>query len=169
MKEMIVVDSSGDRLGILVDDEDYENLVKYKWRILEARNGTYVMRHSSRQEKEKGYLSSILMHRQILGILTKSNLEIDHRNGDGLDNRKENLRIATRSQNNMNRTKGVRNSSQYKGVSWHEVAGKWVAYAGTRKNLKYLGLFINEIDAALAYNEAVSKLYGEFAHLNIIT
>lgn len=98
---------------------------------------------------------------------------IDHIDGDRSNNKIENLRIANNSQNlansekPRNRSKSI-TSSQYKGVSWHKGANKW--RAGIVKNgVTYdLGLFKNEVDAAIAYDVAASKLFGEYARMNFV-
>jgi HNH endonuclease len=93
--------------------------------------------------------------------------EIDHINGDCLDNRRENLRKATRSQNMANQPKiGGTWSSHYKGVTWFKQRQKWRAQIKIEGRNHHLGLFINEDDAAKAYDEAAFQAFGEFAHLN---
>ena len=107
----------------------------------------------------------VLMHRLIMKCPDKW---IDHINNNGLDNRKSNLRIVTASQNAMNRKKLSNTSSIYKGVGYHIKHGKWQAQIKVNRKIQYIGLFKNEIDAALAYNEAAKRLHGEFAKLNVI-
>jgi hypothetical protein len=105
------------------------------------------------------------MHRQVLNFPDAE--YIDHRNNDGLDNRKENIRPATRAQNNYNRQKYANNSrSKYKGVGFKRKGKKWSAQIGLGNKMIFLGYFKNEIDAAKAYDEAARKYYGEFASLN---
>jgi hypothetical protein len=92
--------------------------------------------------------------------------DVDHINGNSLDNRKQNLRICTRQQNICNAKKGVDCTSQYIGVSWDKSRNLWrVAIMFSRRSI-YLGRFKIERDAATAYNEAAAKLFGEFARLN---
>lgn len=103
------------------------------------------------------------MHRLIFSLKWTPTTEIDHKNGNGLDNRRENLRIATRSQNAANRFKRG-GSSKFKGVC---IAGKrWKA--GIRQDGKsyHLGTFDTEEEAALAYNASATIRFGEFARLN---
>ncbi len=92
---------------------------------------------------------------------------VDHINGDGLDNRKDNLRIVTIAENNYNKrkSKNVR-SSQYKGVSIDKRTNRWRAIIYYKYRKINLGMFGDEIDAARAYDEAANELFGEFAKLN---
>lgn len=145
---------------MLVDDWDYEILKNYQW-------------HESfgyaRMRKKRSYVGEktqqILAHRLILWCPKK--METDHINGNRLDNRKENLRIVTRSQNSQNKGKRKKEySSKFKGVSLIKESSKW--YAGIRINKKSLniGHYNNEVDAARAYDEKAKELFGEYAWLN---
>jgi len=93
------------------------------------------------------------------------NLQIDHINGNRLDNRKVNLRICTAMQNQHNRKKS-RGSSKYKGVSFHIRGRVWVSFIMREAKRYYLGSYKDEKEAAIAYNQAALKFYGEFALLN---
>ncbi|SRR6266436_2675524 len=94
--------------------------------------------------------------------------QVDHINHNLYDNTNENLRIATPSQNNINKNKRLGCSSKYKGVSWSQVLGKWKAGIKVRGKQIHLGYFDIEEDAAKVYNVAALKYFGEFAFLNII-
>jgi len=105
------------------------------------------------------------MHREIMG--SPKGLLVDHRNLNRLDNRRENLRTATHSQNMQNRVKiRVKTTSQFIGVHWDPVERKWRAQISHQKKHLYLGRFQNEIDAAKAYDRAAIKYHTEFARLN---
>jgi hypothetical protein len=91
---------------------------------------------------------------------------IDHINGDGLDNRRANLRPATRAQNAANRRPRAGGSSRFKGVHWSKADNRWVARIHSGGRDITLGRFLGEYDAARAYNRAAVRVYGEFAYLN---
>lgn len=107
-----------------------------------------------------------LLHRYIMR--PGPDMIVDHINHNGLDNRVSNLRVCTIADNNKNKRLREGTTSKYKGVKWHRVNSYWVAQIGT-KNRVHLGVFINEEDAAIAYDIAAIQLYGEYAYLNIIT
>ena len=92
----------------------------------------------------------------------------DHKDHHKLNNRETNLRVCTYSQNSMNRSLRENTSSEYKGVCWDIGVKKWRASIVIKKKNVYLGIFVNIIDAAKAYNKAAQKAYGEFAFLNNI-
>jgi hypothetical protein len=143
----------------LIDDEDYELIAPYKWCAADVGGGYwYALRSASRA---KG--GTRLMHRLILGITDRAT-EVDHINGDGLDNRRGNLRPATRSENQRNSRLRSDNTSGYKGVS---LCGKrWQASIRLHGTLYNVGSFDNPYEAALAYDTKARELHGEFARLN---
>jgi len=106
------------------------------------------------------------MHRQIINVPVF--LLVDHINGNGLDNRKANLRPATHSQNVRNRPKARYASprSKYKGVTWHKRKRKWNTRIRVKGRTIPLGYFDNELHAAKAYDHAARKYHGDFASLN---
>jgi hypothetical protein len=95
-------------------------------------------------------------------------MEVDHINCNRIDNRKSNLRHATRSQNVRNTIPRTDTSSKFKGVHWHKASKKWMTRIYINGKRKFIGSFNNEYDAALAYNAAAAEHYGEFARLNHI-
>jgi len=142
----------------IVDASDYEEVSKYKW----IYNSGYALRAVISNKKR----TIIHMHRLIHG--STDGLEVDHVNGCGVDNRRINLRTATRQQNGSNRAKCRNSTSIYKGVFWDKKAKKWVATIVKNKKQNYLGYFNSEIEAAKSYNKAAIELHGEFARLNDI-
>lgn len=133
----------------LVDDEDFDKLNQYKW----CFDGQYAQRKVGNK--------TIRMHRVIL-----DSPQVDHIDGDGLNNQRSNLRVCTHTQNQMNRAKHKIMSSKYKGVSWNKPTEKWRARIETNQGSLYLGLFEVEEEAARAYDEAAKENFGEFARLN---
>ena len=145
----------------LVDDEDFEWLNQWKWKC-----STFGYAVRLLPADESGKRSNVFMHRLILG--TPSGLYTDHINQDKLDNRKANLRIATKSQNSANSKVRVSGkTASFKGVSLKQ-RGVFEAQIKTGGKYVYLGRFDTEEDAALAYNDAAKKAFGEFASLNKI-
>lgn len=138
----------------IVDNEDFDKVVKYSWSLTSGKN--YAENRKFKQ-----------LHKFILK--PTNGLVVDHINGDGLDNRRSNLRVCTQAENCRNQRVQNRNkSSVYKGVSWNKKYGKWEAYVHF-KGIKYIcGYFNTEEDASIAYNKKASELFGEFAKLNKI-
>lgn len=147
-------------LVALVDDDDYEWLSKYKWYACRGKSGWYAV-HETRQS-EGGRV--IRMHREIVDA--QPGELVDHWNHDTLDNRRENLRLCSDTQNCANQKLRVDNTSGYKGVGWNSRVRKWRAQLGMQGHRVHLGLFESPVDAARAYNAAAIKYFGEFAYLN---
>lgn len=141
----------------IVDDEDYEWLNQYKWCAVKIRNTYYAMR------AEKG--EHIAMHREILGLVKGDGKQTDHRNHNGLDNWRCNMRVCTHSQNQHNQRK-QNGTSKYKGVSWYKRDKKWRVCIQINERRICIGYFDNEIDAAKAYDTKAKELFGEFAYCN---
>lgn len=136
----------------LIDDEDWELVKDYKWSAQGKKDTLYAVT-----------TITISMHQLIMGAKGQ---QIDHINGNGLDNQKSNLRTATSQQNSFNRRKRSGCSSVYKGVCWSKRAKKWRAYLTKNQKHFSLGYFHNEIDAARAYDRAALTHFGSFARLN---
>lgn len=149
----------------LVDDDDYERLMAMgKWRI---GNDGYAVK-SKRKRKDTGEWTNeiVLMHRVIMNA--PKGMCVDHIKFDRLDNRKSNLRLCTRTENNRNVGLSKNNTSGFKGVSFMKNRGKHFAQITVdRKNL-FLGYFDDPKEAAKAYNLAAMKHHGAFANLNNI-
>jgi hypothetical protein len=155
----------------LVDDEDYERLSKNKWYVVVSNPKTvpiiYAARSVHSPRSQGSHMQQIWMHREVLGLpRTRTPEQADHRNGETLDNRRNNLRVATRSQNGGNRRKSGGCVSIFKGVDIFKPNGRWRAMIGRNGAKKHLGYFGTEKEAALAYNAAALARWGEFARLN---
>ena len=141
-----------------VSDEDFEELSKCRWAAIKAPSGIW---YASRGGGKRGVRVS--MHRQILGI-TDPKIIVDHQNGNGLDNQRKNIRVATKSQNAMNRAIDKRSTTGFKCVSKYK--GKYRAYIVVGYKQKGLGVYNCPIEAAKAYDRAAIELHKEFANLN---
>lgn len=142
----------------VVDDGDFEALSQWKWHAFPSPSGkVYAARNSKRVD---GRRSHIFMHRILCG--TPAGMDTDHINGVTLDNRRCNLRVATRAQNMWNRAPNQRSASPYKGVFWHGQSGKWAASIQVNKRRYHLGLFRNEEEAAATYAARALEEFGEF-------
>lgn len=143
----------------LVDAEDYPKLARHKWSATRGKTTFYALRHVGRNKK-------IMMHRDVMN--PPDNLLVDHIDHNGLNNTKNNLRLATYHQNNVNRIKTRTNkcSSKYKGVSLHKRDKLYHASICCNGKKYKLGSFKNETDAAKAYDKKARKLFCEFACLN---
>lgn len=145
-----------------IDNEDYNKISKYNWGAHKKKGErTYY----ARTKINGKYVS---MHRFILDLGAYRPL-VDHINNNGLDNRKENLRLVTDRQNAMNSSPRRNCTSKYKGVSWHKRDKRWEVYIWPKKGKRiYLGGSKDEETAARMYNEAATKYFGEYAYLNKI-
>jgi hypothetical protein len=156
---LALVTKHGEEIPCYLDTADYPLVQGYRWFLRrENHHINYV------GTRFPGSSKIIKMHRLLLpGVPT-----IDHRNGLGTDNRRQNLRAATTSQNGANQRK-TRGKSKYLGVCWNSVTSKYQAKIAKDKRRYVLGLFNDEHIAALTYDLASLSLHGEFAHLNILT
>lgn len=146
----------------LVDDECYEYLNQWKWNIDIRECKTCDNLYYARRLQHLGYVDGkqkqkvIQMHQLITGF--PKGIEVDHINGNGLDNRKENLRLVTHRENMQNLTKNKTNSSMYPGVYWDKEKRKWRARFKVKEKQHHIGYFEDELEAAEAYKESVKKL-----------
>jgi len=146
-------------LVALIDDEDFDLINQYHWNLrwYPSQKTFYALGYVL------GTRSRIRMHRLILSV--PFGMDIDHRDHNGLNNQKSNIRICTRSQNmaNVRKHKGV---SRFKGVSWFKRDKKWQSSIMLNQKSIHLGLFDNEIDAAKIYDGKAIELFGEYANTN---
>jgi hypothetical protein len=149
----------------LVDDEDYEHLNQWKWwtqHVKSPKLRKQDLYYACRTDKHG---KNISMHRQIMGL---PELQVDHINRNSLDNRRSNLRLATRQENLQNRSLRADNTSKLIGVYWDKSRNKWHAQIQHNGIAKNLGRFEDKNEAIRARDEAVLKTFGQFAVLNEI-
>jgi hypothetical protein len=163
----------GKKLKMLIDDEDY-NLIKsfcinpIEGKLTTGSRTPYAITRKSINKKRKQFY----IHRLVMGVLDNPSIHIDHINGNTIDNRKENLRIVTRSQNMKNRSSSVRGTSKFLGVYYcsnKRGSKKWrtVIKPSNDSNI-HLGYYYDEDLGAYAYNIAAKVIHGEYANLNNI-
>lgn len=160
MKEILLTNSGK---VALVDDEDFEWLSAFTWQSEPHRRTWYARAYYS---PSRGKRAVVRMHRLIL----KTTSDIDHKDGNGLNNQKINLRVATNNQNQYNSRRRRDNSSGFKGVTRHWSNGKWTGKWAARivhngRDI-WLGSFENPVDAAIAYDDKAMELRPEFARIN---
>lgn len=148
----------------VVDSKWFDHLNQWVWFAQRVDNTWYAVR----QYRHGGRKVTILMHRLILELndVEIDGMEVDHRNQNGLYNRRCNLRVATTSQNHANRRRQRNNSSGFTGVSWNKQRSRWTAQIQVNGSKIRLGAHTSKRAAALAYNRAARKHFGEFARLN---
>jgi len=153
-KDDYMVGITAKGLEFYFDKEDYEKIKDICWYI----NRDYVVSKSKSRK-------SISLHRLIIN--PTEDMFVDHEDGNPLNNRRNNLRIASNTENSRNSSKPRgKHSSLYKGVSWDKSRGKWVSSIMVNRKHIHLGRYLTEEEAALAYNEGATRYFKEFAKLN---
>jgi hypothetical protein len=147
---------------ILVDEEDYYDLIKIKWHAERQRSGDYYAVNRPKKGKR------LYMHRLIMKTSDRFTY-VDHIDGNGINNKRSNLREVTPLQNSWNRRSKITSTSKYLGVSWCSTHKKWRASIKFKHINKTIGQYDDEKIAAIAYNTYAKKYFGEYARLNIFT
>jgi hypothetical protein len=147
----------------LIDDKDLNKVKDYKWRV-----DTYGYVIANQFDHDKKRLPNLKMHRLIVDA--EENEIVDHADGNPLNNRRFNLRICTQAQNLANKRKQTykrgASTSKYKGVYFDKQMKKWRARVTFNKKTIHVGLFVNELDAAKAYDRKAKEVFGEYALTN---
>lgn len=146
----------------IVDNEDFELLNKFKWYATKGWSTFY----ATRDIWTGGKKISTPMHRVILGLQKGDGKAVDHRNRNGLDNRRENLRIASQAINAYNSKLQRNNTSGYRGVVWLKHNKRWMARIKILGRWKALGCYATAIEAAIAFDMAVLQYRDDGATLN---
>ena len=155
-------------LYAIVDDEDYELVSRFKWyprhtsRIIYAQ---CVMSMGTLTNPNKQVFCYMLLHRLIMR--PSKDEEIDHRNHNGLDCRRANMRICNHQQNSFNRRSSTKKESSYKGVFYDKRNNNWRVKIKYHRQQIDLGRYSSEYEAALVYDRKAQELFGEYAFLNI--
>ena len=150
----------------IVDDQFADELMQYRWHCASDGYARRCVHYRTMDNRRR--MHAIWMHREVLrlaNIEIHKGYETDHINGNPLDNRLENLRVVTVSQNHAN-SKSRGGTSRYKGLCWHKRDRKWMAYIKPKGKRMYLGYFTDEIDAAKAYDAAAREYFGQYACCN---
>lgn len=175
MSKFTIESRTHGKFEVLVDDDDLELVREHTWHVIKAHNGKfYVNTHVRHPDggiyesgSEKGQPKRTLLQLHRLIAKAPKDKVVDHINGNPLDNRRENLRIATHKQNSMNQMKtrthkGKPTSSKYRGVSFVKRRNRWIVKCSGH----HVGYFKEENEAARAYDEKAKELFGDYAHLN---
>lgn len=141
------------------------DLNKNKWHVAPDKRTFYALRTVKIDGKRKSISAHRVIMARILGRELNRNEQVDHVNGDGLDNRRGNLRLAESCQNTRNSRLRIDNSSGYKGVSWKKSSQRWVARIMKDKRMIHLGYFDDPAEAYAVYCAAAFELHGEFARV----
>jgi len=153
----------GDSEWTIVDADVYYRLGSFKWSSVSNDKDVYAARIL--RKTEYGRIKTIYLHREIMNA--PAGLLVDHKNNNSLDNRRNNLRFATRCQNMWNRRKTkTKTSSRFSGVHFHKLELRWGVQIQYKGKKIWLGYYDSEIEAAHAYDRAAIKYHGEFARLN---
>lgn len=153
MKKIIIESKRHGRHEVLVDDEDYQNVSQWKWCVSVRPPNVYALRTDKKAHRV------IRMHRQILGIVDPKVIT-DHKDHNGLNNKRENLRVVTKYLNNTNQRNKGSASSKYVGVSFVKRLNNWGACIVKNNTTFYIGTFKTETEAAIAYNQKAMELHG---------
>lgn len=145
----------------LVDDSDYEAISKYKWHI-KKHGRTFYAKHSTKKGDNRKQ-KTVYMHSLLLA--TPRGMEVDHIDGDGLNNRRDNIRVCVHAENTRNARTRLDNKSGFRGVHFHSRDMVWSASIGFKNKRVHLGYFSSKLLAREAYRDASIKYYGNFARV----
>ncbi len=163
MIKRYITNKKEETFEVLLDDEDTILFDTINWYVYKCGLRQALYRVGTRDKNTK---KTIYLHRKIMNA--PIGMEVDHINGNALDNRKCNLRVCTSSENSFNMRGTASGTSKYKGVSYDSKNRKWIAQIVCKDKKVWGGRFITEEEAAIAYNKLAKELFGQFARLNVI-
>lgn len=146
-----------------IDASDAPLVSQFKWHAVKGRHSFYACACLGKKQAAAIGRRHIKMHRLILGF---PDLDVDHRDGNGLNNVRENLRLVTNQLNQANARKQVNGRSDFKGVSWHSGSRQWQVFLCVNNKPQYVGASKNQVEAARMYDAAALLAFGQFAKLN---
>jgi hypothetical protein len=158
---VIALEKDGEYVNVQIDEEDLHLLRNYSW-IIDSNNYVRTSVFNSKTDKTH----AVWLHRLVAGIDSYDERVVDHIDRNPLNNRRSNLRAILKEKNQKNRGKCRRNTTGFKGVTLIKKTGKYMARIASDGKRITIGTFDNQLDAAVAYNEAAIKYHGEFAALN---
>jgi hypothetical protein len=165
MKTFVITSKKYGNHQVMIDDEDYQRVMKYHWNVYSSKRHSTLYVHS-RVFVDNRY-TTLRLHRVVMRI-TDSKVQIDHKDHNGLNNQKKNLRPCTPSLNGGNQSISKLNTSGFKGVHYSKNNHNWVARITVQRTRISLGSFANISDAAKAYNKAALRYFAQFSRLNKI-
>lgn len=155
----------GKGMFLIIDSDDFPRVSKLRWHLSSTGYPRANIYLGYSKEKKRGMNKAIYIHNLILG--KHESKDVDHINRNKLDNRKENLRFATRGQNMANAGMSAHNTSGIKGVSWHKQHQKWCAITRVNGKNKCLGLFNSKYEASRAYRAKINQKHKIFTNKSI--
>jgi len=163
MKEIKLYGKNGLGLSALVDDSDFDELNKFRWHVKKHRKTNYAVRSI----RINGKSTKLKMHRVILN-LTDQLISCDHKDHNGLNNQRNNLRACDNVSNRKNGSSNINSSSKYLGVfiSKRKTKSVFVAQIGLSGKSTHIGIYKSECEAAKAYDLKAKEHFGEYANLN---
>lgn len=166
MKSIMLTSKTRGTHEMFYDDEDHDLVMSRHWMLEKSNHTFYAYAQKSKgSSSTKRICQTWKFHREVMNA---SDDYVDHKDGNGLNNCKSNLRLCTQQQNLRNRRKCINNRCGYKGVSFHRQMGLYRARVSVDQKQVFYRYFKTAIDAARAYNEAAIRHFGEFAKLNLI-
>lgn len=156
---------SGGKEFALVDEADFEYLNQWKWKLSSGR-AVRTKHVGTVGDWRNGKRKDVTIHMHRLVMDAPEGLEVDHIDGNPLNNQKSNLRLCSHEENRRNNKMYASNKSGFKGVSYSARHDKWITYIRFMNKSYNLGIFSDRIEAALEYDNVARQLFGEYARVN---